>query len=178
MTVQIRDMTIEDCDAVASIRVRGWQYAYAGLMPQSYLDAMDTAEMAVKVRGWLSTAGPSRVTHLVAERAGDVVGWACLGPCRDEGTTSQQGEIYALYAHPEVVSTGVGRALMAELTTRAHDQGLHELLLWVVEGNDRARRFYARAGFEPDGLEEPFEMAGVQIPELRYRRALRAITYS
>ncbi|MCM2386942.1 GNAT family N-acetyltransferase [Streptomyces albipurpureus] len=162
-------MTIEDCGAVARIRLRGWQYAYAGLMPRSYLNAMSAAEYTEKLRGFLSD-GSGATTHLVAEREGGVVGWACYGPCRDEGAPATQGEVYALYVVPEEISTGVGRALMTELTTRAEARGLPELLLWVVKGNDRARRFYEKAGFAPDGPEESFEVAGVQVPEVRYAR--------
>lgn len=47
------------------------------------------------------------------------------------------------------------------------------MLLWVLKGNARARRFYERAGFRPDGAEEPFEVEGVAVPEVRYVRALR-----
>ncbi|MEV5463785.1 GNAT family N-acetyltransferase, partial [Streptomyces cellulosae] len=38
--------------------------------------------------------------------------------------------------------------------------------------NDRARRFYERAGFRADGAEEPFEVDGVAVPEVRYARPL------
>ncbi|NUL25824.1 hypothetical protein HRW17_26205, partial [Streptomyces lunaelactis] len=46
------------------------------------------------------------------------------------------------------------------------------MLLWVLKENDRARRFYEKAGFAPDGAEEPFEVDGVAVPEVRYARAL------
>lgn len=171
MTPHIRRMTVEDCDAVARVRVSGWRYAYAGLMPQSYLDAMSAGEYAERLRGFLSD-GPDTTAHLVAERGGGVVGWACYGPCRDDGASATQGEVYALYVAPDEMATGVGRALMAELTSRAEARGLSELLLWVVEENHRARRFYEKAGFAPDGLEESYEVAGVRVPEVRYAREL------
>lgn len=38
--LRVREMTLGDCDRVSEIRVRGWQSAYRGLMPQSYLDAL------------------------------------------------------------------------------------------------------------------------------------------
>ncbi|MFJ7270521.1 hypothetical protein ACIQV3_28450 [Streptomyces sp. NPDC099050] len=46
--------------------------------------------------------------------------------------------------------------------------------LWVVEGNDRARRFYERAGFGPDGGTLTEYADGSPVPELRYRRAAAA----
>lgn len=50
--------------------------------------------------------------------------------------------------------------------------GFHEMALWVLKENWRARRFYERAGFLPDGAEEPFEVGGAVVPEVRYVRAL------
>ena len=46
------------------------------------------------------------------------------------------------------------------------------MFLWVLKGNARARRFYVRAGFRADGAEEPFEVDGVGVPEVRYVRVL------
>lgn len=44
--------------------------------------------------------------------------------------------------------------------------------LWVLKHNARARRFYERAGFAPDGAEEAEEIAGARVPEVRYARPL------
>lgn len=170
MDVRVRDMTVDDCEAVATIRVRGWQHAYAGLMPQSHLDAMSIDEDTAKRREFLARGGP--LTNLVAEREGEVVGWGCYGPSRDEDPGNC--ELYAIYVLPEQLSLGIGRALMDELTGRAASAGFPRMLLWVLKENARARRFYEQAGFAPDGAEEPFDVEGVTIPEVRYARELTA----
>ena len=46
---------------------------------------------------------------------------------------------------------GVGRMLMAEARRRLAEDGFSEAILWVLQGNDRARSFYEREGWEPDG---------------------------
>lgn len=167
----VRDMTIDDCGAVSAIRVRGWRSAYAGLMPQAYLDAMDAAEDAERRRGLFTERG--EVVHLVAERAGlGVIGWAAYGPYREDAGRPARGELYAVYVQPEQTGTGVGRALMAEVLARATTAGHPELALWVLKENTPARRFYARAGFCPDGAEEPFDVHGVPVAEVRYVRPL------
>ncbi|WP_455360396.1 N-acetyltransferase family protein [Streptomyces sp. SYSU K21746] len=171
--LRIRPMTGDDCAAVAEARVRGWQRAYAGLVPQAYLDAMSVEQDAVRRRAHLARAGPG-VVNLVAERDGEVVGWACYGPYRGDGDDSGDGELYALYVHPGHFSTGAGRALMDETLTRATAHGHPALLLWVLTGNSRARRFYEKAGFAPDGAEESFDVDGVAVPEVRYTRRLSA----
>ncbi|MEU8624559.1 GNAT family N-acetyltransferase [Streptomyces sp. NPDC048669] len=166
-------MTVEDCEAVATVRVRGWQSAYAGLMPQAHLDAMSIAADAERRRGFLAEG--NEVVNVVAERAGlGVIGWAAYGPYREDGRRLARGELYALYVLPERTGTGVGRALMSEVLARATAAGHPELALWVLRENAPARRFYARAGFRPDGAEEPFEVDGVPVPEVRYVRSLGA----
>ncbi|UYQ65486.1 GNAT family N-acetyltransferase [Streptomyces peucetius] len=176
MTMRVRDMTIDDCDAVATIRVGGWRFAYTGLVPQSYLDAMNAADDAAERRSLLVDGAGAGVSNVVAEWAGEVVGWGCFGPLRDEGGEKHREvcELYAIYVRPERISSGVGHALMAELTGRARAAGFQEMVLWVLRDNARARRFYERAGFTPDGTEEPFEVDGERVPEVRYFRRLTA----
>ncbi|MCF3962598.1 GNAT family N-acetyltransferase [Streptomyces fuscigenes] len=169
----VRAMTLEDCPAVARVRVDGWRFAYAGLMPAAHLAAMNVdADTRKRREQFLSGAG--RVVNLVAERAGTVVGWGCYGPGRDEDVPEGSAELYALYLLPGHVASGVGRALTEALLSRAAADGHPRMHLWVVEGNSRARRFYERAGFVPDGAAEPYEVAGVEVPEVRYVRELSA----
>lgn len=165
-------MALADCDRVAQIRVRGWQSAYRGLVPQSYLDGLSVAEDAERRRGHLAQAAAG-VVNLVAEDAGgEVVGWACHGPYRDGELLTPDAELYAIYVHPEHVGHGAGQALLAESVARCAAAGHGRLLLWVLKENSRARRFYERAGFRADGAEEPFEVDGTEVPEVRYARAL------
>ncbi|WCN07159.1 GNAT family N-acetyltransferase [Streptomyces sp. M92] len=165
-------MTLADCDRVSDIRVRGWRTAYRGLMPQSYLDGLDAAEDAGRRRA-LFARTPGDMVNLVAEdQGGEVVGWACHGPYRDGELRTEDVELYALYVDAARFGTGVGRALLRESVRRCAAAGHGRMLLWVVEGNARARRFYERAGFRADGAEEPFEVAGAVVPEVRYARDL------
>ncbi|WTF99029.1 GNAT family N-acetyltransferase [Streptomyces sp. NBC_00012] len=169
----VRDMTVDDCEAVTRVRVRGWQAAYAGLVPQSCLDDMDLAVAEDAERRRASFTGGTTLVNVVAERPGlGVIGWGCYGPCRENGRPLARGELYALYVAPEQIGTGAGRALMAEMLTRATADGFPDLVLWVLKENAPARRFYERAGFRPDGAEESFEADGALVPEVRYVRAL------
>lgn len=170
--LRVREMTLADCDRVAEIRTRGWRSAYRGLIPQSYLDGLSVEEDAERRRTYLSQ-GDGSVVNLVAEDAGgELGGWACHGPYRDDEVLTADAELYAIYVHPDQVGQGVGRALLTESVTRCTAAGHGRLLLWVLKENDRARRFYERAGFRADGAEEPFEVDGVAVPEVRYARTL------
>ncbi|MFE9843985.1 GNAT family N-acetyltransferase [Streptomyces goshikiensis] len=163
----VREMTASDVDAVSALRIAGWRYAYAGLLPRAYLDGLDVAADAAERRERFAAPAPG-VTQLVAESAdGAVAGWACFGPARDEDLPPGEGELYALYARPDLIGSGVGRALMDQVLGLSPYPGMR---LWVVEGNDRARRFYERAGFGPDGGTCADPVADVPVPEVRYHR--------
>ncbi|MGD1223628.1 N-acetyltransferase family protein [Streptomyces krungchingensis] len=164
-------MTLDDCPHVAEIRVRGWQSAYQGLIPQAYLDGLSVAEDTARRRAFFERDGGD-VVNLVAERQGELVGWACHGPYRDGEVRTGDIELYAIYVRPGRVGSGIGRALLAESVARCAAAGHERMLLWVLKENAPARRFYERSGFGPDGAEEPFEVDGVAIPEVRYARPL------
>ena len=107
-------------------------------------------------------------TTFVAERDGEIVGFASVGPSRDERGL---GELYAIYVDPDSWSQGAGRALVA----RAEEQlagEYEEATLWVLAANPRARHFYERAGWLPDGTSKSEERLGVRAEELRYRKTL------
>ncbi|MFE9763813.1 GNAT family N-acetyltransferase [Streptomyces sp. NPDC005808] len=164
-------MTLADCPRVSEIRVRGWQAAYRGLIPQPYLDALSVAEDTARRRARFGQGG-GEVVNLVAEQHDEVVGWVCHGPSRDGEVRTGDAELYAIYVRPDRVGCGVGSALLRESTMRCAAAGYERMLLWVLKENTPARRFYERAGFTPDGAEEPFDADGVAVPEVRYLRAL------
>lgn len=170
-TLHVREMALADCPRVAEIRVRGWQTAYQGMMPQAYLDGLDPAADVERLRARFEGAGVG-VESLVAEWDGDVVGWACHGPYRDGEVRTEDAELYAIYVAPDRLAHGVGRALLRESVARCTTAGHGRMLLWVLRENASARRFYEKAGFAPDGAEEPFEVDGVEVPEVRYARVL------
>ncbi|MFI7411980.1 GNAT family N-acetyltransferase [Streptomyces sp. NPDC049627] len=167
----IRPMAPADCERVAEIRVRGWRSAYQGLVPRSYLDAMSGPRDAERHRARFAQ-GDGSVVNLVAEWDGEIAGWACHGPYRDGEVRTHDAELYALYVDPRRYGTGIGHALLLEALWNRTARGHERMYLWVLQGNARARRFYERAGFEADGAEDPFEVDGVPVPEVRYVRTL------
>lgn len=82
------------------------------------------------------------------------------------------GEVAAIYARQHAWGTGVGRLLMEQGLDRLARRGFTEGTLWVLETNDRARRFYAAGGWTIDDRVKEVEMGGTAVTEVRYRRAL------
>ena len=47
---------------------------------------------------------------------------------------------------------------------------LHNLVVWALADNERARHFYRRHGFQADGVERYDDIGGASLLEVRYRR--------
>ena len=162
----IRRAIEADVQAVARVRKRSWQDAYAHVYPPAKL-----ARMPLDLPRWheIVVTPPAGWTTFVAEHDDGVVsGFACVGPSRDEGGI---GELYAIYVDPPEFSTGVGRALMAGAEEHLASS-YSTATLWVLEDNPRARRFYEIAGWRPDGARRSEPRWGVDAPTVRYRKRL------
>ncbi len=96
---------------------------------------------------------------------------ATLGPERSADDAAL-GELYLIYVLPEAWGTGAGRLLMIETLARLRDAGFAEAVLWVIDDNPRARRFYELAGWHIDGAVKHEEWLGTSIREVRYRITL------
>ena len=79
------------------------------------------------------------------------------------------GELYAIYVIPAWWSAGVGRALLGSVLPALEAEGYRRVVLWVLADNARARRFYERAGFAPDGGTNILTGLG-GVLEVRYSR--------
>jgi ribosomal protein S18 acetylase RimI-like enzyme len=166
--MNVRLATGDDSEAIETIRVRGWQAAYRHVFPAAELDALP-----VDGARWRSrlTSPPRGWSTFVAEDAAAVVGFASVGPSRD---VAGLGELYAIYVDPAAWSRGAGQALIARAEERlASDYEV--ATLWVLEDNPRARAFYERAGWAPDGARKAEDRWGVRAPEVRYRKELTIV---
>ena len=156
----IRPGTAEDAEAVARVVVASWQAAYAHALPHDQLASLSVEERADEWR---------RRPPLVADVDGEVVGFCSVGAARDEDA---DGELFAIYVLPNHWGTGVGRRLIEAGEDELRRLGHREAVLWVMDDNPRARRFYEIAGWSLDGQAREIEMFGFQIAEVRYAKNL------
>ena len=87
--------------------------------------------------------------HLVATVDGVAVGLTVVLD------TGEGREMVAVWVAPEARGHGVIEALIDASVSWARDEGDKELGLWVVDGNERAERAYARYGFTRTGRTQP-----------------------
>lgn len=166
--MQIRRAQTHDAAGIAAVHVRSWQAAFAGLVPQEHLDALDPAREALVWTGRLTGPRGPAVGVLVAETGEGIVAFSGFAPARAPGVA----EIGTLYALPEVWGTGVGRRLLDTVVRELTDAGCTRATLWVLEANERARQFYEAAGWRADGAVEVDTTGGRPLIKLRYQRQL------
>jgi len=169
--VTIRQATTADARAIAEVHVYSWQWAYRGLIPDSYLDRLSIDSRAEGHAQRLAAETEGRTW--VAEQEGRIAGFATTVPSRDPDAPSGTGELGAIYLRREAASQGIGRVLFAHAIHDLRQRGYQQATLWVLDSNARARRFYEKAGWVADGTTKTEERPGVLLREVRYRASLR-----
>ncbi len=99
-------------------------------------------------------AGDDRL-YVVAERDGELLGGAGIGPLAGEEGTCELQKMYLL---PSARGQGVGRALMVRLLQAARRRGYRRVYLETLTGMDAAQKLYLGFGFER--LDRPLGQTG------------------
>jgi ribosomal protein S18 acetylase RimI-like enzyme len=161
----------EDAQAVAELHYRSWVGTYGPLLAPGEAERLGLAER-VEHWEWLLGERPSRRGALVAERERRVVGlveWE-IGP-EGDGTV---GEVHAIHVAVEERGRGVGTVLLAAAVEAMRSLGVRRAVLWVLDSNWAARRFYERHGWAWDGtlVERPLGGFAHFPPVMEVRYAL------
>lgn len=162
----IQDASINDCSSIARLQVKTWQYAYCDIFPESYLASLSISEREVI---WSRKIEQRSAHLLIARIAEEIVGFVAFAASRDEDSPIDRAEILAIYVAPDSWSKGIGQALLTSAQREMITVGYTSVSLWVLAENEKAQRFYERAGFIPaPSSRKSFELGGVEIEELRY----------
>lgn len=137
-----------EASRLAQVHLSSWRETYGVLVPDRFLGA---AALEQRTEFWrrLLSLESSPYASAVACAPEGIVGLAMAGPVRPpEGFAPRRPEqLFILYVLAAWHGGGVGQALLD------HTLGTRPAELWVARHNPRARAFYARNGFEPDGDE-------------------------
>jgi ribosomal protein S18 acetylase RimI-like enzyme len=168
MAVRLREARRGEELAVAEVHIRSWREAYRELMPAAFLAELDPSERAQR---YTFEGGAEAPATVVAVEAGSVLGFVTYGGSRDADAQGL-GEIYALYVDPGRHRGGLGRTLMEAARAALRARGFTVAILWVLDGNDRAARFYEREGWSTDGARREENVYDIASNVTRFRRSL------
>jgi GNAT superfamily N-acetyltransferase len=168
--ITLRAAGMADIPAIVAVQARSWQTAYRGMVDDAFLEAIPMQQW---IESWRAHFFAGDTHCVVAEDGGRVVGFASVGrPDAGEEFGPSVAEVHTIYIDAAYYSTGLGRRLMGAALERLRADGYAEVILWVLEQNDRGRRFYEAGGWTPDGARAADCWGATSVPRVRYRLSL------
>ena len=122
--------------------------------------------------GWrrqISHDRDGRLTLVMEEEKGGIVGFASAGPVRKSGLphgSGIRGEVYTLYVGGDWQGRGYGRALLHGAMAGLFENGLGGVVVWVLAANPSRFFYEAMGGARLATRRETF--AGVDLDEVGY----------
>jgi len=168
--MNIRPAKPDDAQILATLHLDSWRAAYKGLVPESYLNALDYNKRAQSFRESLEK---KQIETYVVEDADNIIGFLILGACRDEDVNKKiTGEIWGIYISQEFWRKGIGSKLCAYGENILKGRKYRSIVLWVFAENPRARKFYEALGYQSDGASKMLN-PGKALEAVRYRKELQ-----
>lgn len=142
--ITLRDASIHDIEAIASLHAESWQRHYRG----AYLDAfLDGDVLADRLAVWSTRMTTPSENHftIVAERSNTVVGFVHMILDEDPHWGALLDNLHVIH---QLKRYGIGRRL---LTAAAHElvrcrAADRRFYLWVLAQNTAAQAFYVACG--------------------------------
>ncbi|MEV4392513.1 GNAT family N-acetyltransferase [Nonomuraea sp. NPDC049607] len=138
----IRNGTIDDISPIVALHVESWRTAYAGIMPDAFLNGPLGDDRLALWRERLDAPVPGAGLFVGHDDDGDLLGFVYLLPAPD-------GRVLLDNLHVRPGSTGSGagsRLLRRGLAWVADEHPGREVYLEVLSANTRAVAFYERHG--------------------------------
>lgn len=169
----IRQAAETDARGISEVHISSWKAAYTGLIPQEQIDQLDLDR---REQGWRQLLRQSNERTEAQRRGwvavvnGRIVGFAVTQAATEDDLDTSTHELSALYLEPAVWRLKIGTGLLGAAEKALREVGIPTAILWVLEANDAATRFYEAQGWTPDRRDPSFRVFGV--PAVRYRKQL------
>lgn len=167
----VRPASPADVDGLAETAIEAWRVGFRGIVPEQ-IDPVATWRPE-RIAERLADRAHDGSAILAAELEGRVRGLSLFGPSRDQGAPAREGEIVALYVHPDSWRRGIGRGLVAATLDRLAAAGDREAIVWTLAESPRNLAFYTALGFRRDGATQRRPSFGSPL-EVRFRTSLTA----
>ena len=149
MSVSYRNATVRDAEALSALGTATFIDTFGHLYQP---DDLKIFLQNHSIDAWAKELADPAFAVRVADLDGVMVGYAKLGPPHlPFEPRGEAAELRQLYVLEEMKGQGVARTLIEWVIDRARDRRADHLYLSVFTENHRARRFYEKYGFEPEG---------------------------
>lgn len=156
----------KDAEVMGRLHSASWVKAYENVVMQSVLDEF-TPENRTEVFNKVLVERPE--AHYLFYCDEQPAGFAILHKSHEAEATLEEGEIYAIYFHPDYWGHPITHLSFDYCVRSLLERGFSQINIWVLEENARARRFYEKNGFLLDGNEKTIDL-GKPMTEVRYSK--------
>ncbi len=155
---------------ISNIYESSWKYAYEDIIPPDYLNSIPKGR-------WANNVTKTGLHTLVLIENGITIGTASFCKSRWE-KFSEYGEIVSIYFLPDYIGKGYGNHLLKKCIEELSSLGFTKLLLWVLEDNGSARRFYEKNGFCCSNEYITDNIGGKELREIMYTFSVQNSDFS
>ena len=166
MKVRIADRA--NVPEVSKVLALSWKSEMSGIVYDEYLTTIREDRWIEPLMNGLDE-GLSFISILESDEG--IQGVAVLRHLDEEGTVN----LVAFYLLPERIGKGYGSIFFDLLEIELHSRGYKKCVLDVLEGNNRAIRFYEKKGFVVTGKTEMVPLGDVDYLCIEYGKELKSI---
>ena len=169
MEIYIRYANKDDADTIALINSKSFQQTFRGIIPEDFLEERFSYER-LKERLYKELNEGTTISCIMYK---DDIPVGMLTFAQDDYKERDNSEIdlWRIYLLPEYWGQNLGKEFIDWGIKELTRKGYEKVALWVVEENERARKFYEKVCFAHDG-EIRIINPGREIKEYRYIKTL------
>lgn len=161
--ILIRKVKCEDIEQIVDINIKDWKKVYKGIIDDTILNNLNRNE---KIEKWRQHYNIGNV--IVADNSGDILGYCRYDDNVDYKNTGIDSEIIAIYVDYEKLGNGVGKKLIEYVKNDLKNKNKNKMVIWCLEENQNARKFYEKMGGTLITDEKYFEIQGKKYKEVGY----------
>lgn len=169
MGLSIKYVSIEDLDTLANVHSESLRAAYKDIVPDDIINNSFSFER--RRVGFTRELEKKTPFNAIAFDGDNPVGLLSFGDSRHIDVDEDTIELWRIYLLPQYWGSGFGEELFSWGINEIRARGYKKVILWVLEENLRARRFYEKNDFAFTGQKQEEEMGKI-ISEMLYIRNL------
>ncbi|MTD54111.1 GNAT family N-acetyltransferase [Amycolatopsis pithecellobii] len=172
-TARVRAAVVADAPEIARIQRVTWRTAYADLLGEQAIAALDESIE----QHWAEAIAHPATTVYVATEGEFTVGFCVAGPAPEDEVANASGTlpedadrtglIATLLVEPRWGRRGHGGRLLADAARGLRQRGAERGISWVAESDSASLSFFRRAGWRPDGTVRTLDTGERRLRELR-----------
>ena len=160
----VRPAVPADVDEIVRIQAATWRVAYTGLVPDGAITRLHDEGSR---QAWAAAVAAGTGFHVFVATEDDQAVGFCAAAHYAAGTGPGVAEIATLLVEPRWGRRGHGGRLLAAAAEALRGYGAERGRAWVPEADAASRRFYARAGWAPDGAVRTLDTGDGTLREIR-----------